>query len=123
MGSKYIEEQKSFSPADFKGIKSSNIFNNVKVKTNSTKKNNKSNVISSKINNKNTKKNAHHVILSQIMNNKSLNTLQLKKSIVESITEIEIDIGSETTHGNDNIEIAEAKINEFIDELIEAKLN
>jgi hypothetical protein len=128
-GNKYIEAKKSFSPEDFKGLKSSNLFNNVRAKANSTKKNNKSNIIPSKLNNKNTKKITPHNIITNITNiknNKALNAVQLNKSqlksIVESITEIEIDIGSETTHGKDNIAIAEAKMNEFIDNLTEAEL-
>lgn len=113
----YIEAYVTYSPDDFKGIKSSNIFNNAKGKKISTHKSNKVNAIPHKLNNKNSKKKIRNIIndINKKLNNRAkLSNIQKKKTIVESITEIEIDIDPKNENGTKNIVIAEEKINKFI---------
>lgn len=113
----YIEAYVTYSPDDFKGIKSSNIFNNAKGKKISTHKSNKVNAIPHKLNNKNSKKKIRNIIndINKKLNNRAkLSNIQKKKTIVESITEIEIDIDPKNENGKKNIVIAEEKINKFI---------
>lgn len=110
----------NYTPTDFKEMTASNIFNNAKKV--STRKNNKANVIPSKVNNKNTRKNnklierhIHNDINKK--NNKYTNENkkeQMKKEIVKNIYEIEIDINPHTENGQKNIAIAKDKIAKFI---------